>query len=397
MNAVPAAALPATEKLSTNAAFFLLASITVTILAGSSAPTPLYPLYQAEWGFSALSITVIFGVYAIAVLAALLLFGRLSDHVGRRPVLLVAIVVQVLAMGVFMGAEGLGALLTARVIQGLSAGAAIAAVGAGLLDLDKRRGAVANAVSPPMGTALGGIMAGLTVSLLPAPAVLVYLLFGAIFFAQGVAVLRMKETFRPRAGALASLRPQFSFSRGTRAPLLRAAPAIIASWTVVGFFASLGPALLKSVLGTNSALLSGLVLFVMAGSGGAAVLLLQHQAPRAAMRTGAAGLAIGLLLVAVALSLQWPLLFFAGLIATGAGFGSGFQGAVRSVMAEAHADERAGVLSVIFVIAYLAMGLPVMGAGYLLVHGNSLISVAHEFGVGIVLLAMLPLALRSRG
>ena len=87
---------PRAGRLSATAAFYLLASITVSFLAGSSAPTPLYPLYQSEWGFSSITVTMVFGIYAIAVLSALLIAGRLSDHVGRRPVLLVAIAAQIL-------------------------------------------------------------------------------------------------------------------------------------------------------------------------------------------------------------------------------------------------------------------------------------------------------------
>ncbi len=119
-------------RLSPTAAFYLQASITVAFLAGSSAPSPLYPVYQAAWGFSSLAITVIFGVYAFAVLVALLVAGRISDHVGRRPVLLAATLVQAITMIVFATAGGLTSLLVARVIQGLPAGAAVAAVGAGL-------------------------------------------------------------------------------------------------------------------------------------------------------------------------------------------------------------------------------------------------------------------------
>src|SRR3979490_1188684 len=91
----------ATEKkgyLSRNAAFYLLASITVSFLARSSAPKPLYSIYQAQWGFSPITVTVIFGIYAISVLAALLFVGRLSDHLGRRPVLIAATAAQTAAM-----------------------------------------------------------------------------------------------------------------------------------------------------------------------------------------------------------------------------------------------------------------------------------------------------------
>jgi MFS family permease len=127
-------------QLPTTVAFTLLVSIVVSFLAGSSAPTPLYGVYQSAWGFSPLTITVVFGIYAVAVLVALLTAGTLSDHVGRRPVLVVALLLQGAAMVIFATAGGVPALLVARVVQGLSTGAAVGAVGAGLLDLDKTKG-----------------------------------------------------------------------------------------------------------------------------------------------------------------------------------------------------------------------------------------------------------------
>ena len=106
-------------SLSRTASLYLLASITVSYLASSSAPTPLYPIYQAEWGFSSLAISFVFGIYAVAVLGALLIAGRLSDYVGRRPVLIVATAVQAATMFLFAFADGLPTLIAARVIQGL--------------------------------------------------------------------------------------------------------------------------------------------------------------------------------------------------------------------------------------------------------------------------------------
>lgn len=368
-------------------AFVVLASVTVSFLASASAPTPLYPTYQAEWGFSPLAVTIIFGVYAIAVLAALLFFGRLSDHLGRKPVLLAATLVQVLTMGLFASADGLGMLLLARVVQGFAAGIAIAAVGAGLLDIDKGRGAVANAITTPMGTASGAILSGLFVTWLPAPQQLIFLVLGALMVAQGVGIAFMRETLTPRAGVLASLKPQFAFSDAIRAPLLRAAPAVVATWAAAGVFASLSPAMVRSLTGNASPLLSGLAMFVMAGSGGVAVYLLRHLEPRRSMRFGASSLALGVLLAVPALSLRLIALFYLALSLAGIGFGSGFQGAVRSVVASAKAHERAGVLSVVFVLAYLAMGLPAIGAGWLLVHGQDLAVTVLEFAALVLTLS----------
>src|SRR5262249_42523013 len=116
-------------RLSRPAAFVLQASIILSFLAGSSAPTPLYAVYQAAWGFSPVTVTFVFGIYALAVLVALLVAGALSDHVGRRPVLFAATVLQAVTMIVFATADGVGALIIARVLQGLATGAAAGAVG----------------------------------------------------------------------------------------------------------------------------------------------------------------------------------------------------------------------------------------------------------------------------
>src|SRR4051812_27417783 len=103
---LPAGAAARSARLSKRTAFVLLASLAVSFLAGSSAPTPLYALYQARWGFSPIVTTLVFGIYALAVLVALLTVGRLSDHVGRRPVLIVATLLQAITMLAFASASG---------------------------------------------------------------------------------------------------------------------------------------------------------------------------------------------------------------------------------------------------------------------------------------------------
>src|SRR5262245_56270655 len=159
---VTAPADPA-RRISGRPALFLLASLVVSLLAASAAPTPLYATYAQEWGLTPVTTTVIFGVYAVAVLASLLTLGRLSDYVGRRPVLLAALAVQVASLVVFTTAGGVGELFAARVIQGLATGAALGAIGAGMLDVDRERGALANALSPGLGTGAGALASALFV------------------------------------------------------------------------------------------------------------------------------------------------------------------------------------------------------------------------------------------
>ena len=230
-----------------------LASITVTFLAASAAPTPLYATYQKAWGFSALTTTVIFGIYAVALLGALLTVGRLSDHIGRRPVLLAGIAGQILALVVFANAYSVTALLAARivqglaagttigaigagmleiaddhdiahVVQGLAAGTAIGAIGAGMLDIDQARGAVANATASGLGTASGALLSAVAVQWLPAPTRLVYVVLAVLLLAQAFGVLLLPETSPRAPGAWRSLVPQIALPSQTRRPMLAEPP-----------------------------------------------------------------------------------------------------------------------------------------------------------------------------
>lgn len=377
--------------LSGDAAFYLQASITVAFLAGSSAPSPLYPFYQSQWGLSPIAVTVVFGIYALAVLTALLIAGRLSDHIGRRPVLLAATAVQAATMIAFAMADSLTSLLVARVIQGLSVGAAVAAVGAGLLDINKSRGTVANSITPPIGTAVGGITAGLMVQYLPAPTHLVYLALAVIFVLQGIGVLFMEETLAPRSGALASLRPQIRVPANVRGALIMAVPALVATWALAGFYGALAPSLVRSVFGFTSSLPGGLTLFVLAGSAAVGVLMLRNHSARTMATVGALSLFSGLAITLAALTHESVPVFFLGSAVAGIGFGAGFQGAVRSVVPLAEPAERAGVLSVVFLVSYVAMGLPAVVAGSLVVAQGNILLTTQEFAGVVMMLAAVTL------
>ncbi|SOD71302.1 predicted MFS family arabinose efflux permease [Jatrophihabitans sp. GAS493] len=378
-------------RLPRRIAFYLQASIVVTFLAGSSAPTPLYALYQGEWHFSPITTTVIFGIYALAVLAALLTVGSLSDHVGRRPVLLAAIAVQAVTMLIFASAQGVPELLLARVIQGLSTGAAVGAVGAGMLDLNKAKGTIANSVAAPIGTALGAIGSGLLVQYLPAPLHLVYLVLFATFVLQGVGVYLMAESSSPRPGALASLRVQLALPPAVRRPFALAAPALVAAWSLAGLYGALGPTLVRMLIGHNSFVLGGAALFVLAAMGALTVLLLRNAPPHQVMLLGTVALLVGVGVTLLAINESSTVAFFVGTAIAGVGFGGGFQGAIRSVIPLAKPHERAGVLSLVYVVSYLAMGVPAVLAGVLVVHGGGVLDTAREYAAAVMLLAALAL------
>jgi MFS family permease len=373
--------------LSGRPVLYLLASLIVTLLAASAAPTPLYAIYQARWGFTPITTTIVFGVYAVAVLASLLTLGKLSDHVGRRPVLLAAITVQAAALLVFTVASGVPELLIARIVQGLATGAALGAIGAGLLDVDRERGTFANSIAPGMGTGSGVLLSALAVRYLPAPTHLIYLALVGVFVLQAAGIVLMRETVNRTPGALASLRPEIRLPRTLRGPVLVATPVLFAVWAQGGLYAALGPALVYSLTGSQDIVLGGLSLFVLTLTAVISIVVLRTAAARTVMLTGILTLIIGAAVTMLALAMTSTPLFFLGTAISGVGFGSGFQGGIRTVLPLAAAHERAGVLSLVYIVSYLGLGLPAVVAGFVIVHGAGLTDTAIYYGGAVILLA----------
>ena len=379
------------HRLSGRPAVFVLASLIVALLASSAAPTPLYAIYQAQWHFTPITTTVVFGVYALAVLAALLTVGKLSDHVGRRPVLLTAIAVHAGSLVIFATATGVPALLSARVVQGLSTGAALGAIGAAMLDMDRELGTFANAVAPGMGSASGAILSALAIRFLPDPTHLIYLALIGVLALQAIAITAMRETVSRVPGALASLRPEITLPRAVRAPVLTAVPVLFAVWALAGLYGALGPALVHALTGSGNVVLGSLSLFVLAASAVVATIVLRRAAARVVMLVGILALITGVAVTVVAVSLGSAAVFFAGSVIAGAGFGSGFQGGIRLVVPLAAAHERAGLVSLLYVVSYLGLGVPAVLAGFGVVHGGGLIDTARYYGAAVIALAVLAL------
>jgi predicted MFS family arabinose efflux permease len=384
-------------RLSGRPAVVVLASVIVALLASSAAPTPLYAIYQAQWHFTPITTTVVFGVYAIAVLAGLLTLGKLSDHVGRRPVLLTALAVHAGSLVIFATATGVPALLSARVVQGLSTGAALGAIGAAMLDMDRELGTFANAVAPGMGSASGAILSALAVRFLPDPTHLIYLALIGVLALQATAIAAMRETVSRAPGALASLRPEITLPRALRAPVLTAVPVLFAVWALAGLYGALGPALVHALTGSGEVVLGALSLFVLAASAVVAIIVLRRAPARTVMLSGIVALITGVTVTVMAVGLGSAAVFFAGSAIAGAGFGCGFQGGIRMVVPLAAAHERAGLISLLYVVSYLGLGVPAVLAGFGAVH-DGLINTARYYGAAVIALAALALfgLLRNR-
>jgi hypothetical protein len=291
-----------------------------------------------------------------------------------------------LAMVVFADAHSVAALLAARIVQGLATGAAIGAVGAGMLDIDQERGAVANATAPGLGTASGALVTSFAVQWLPAPTHLVYLVLTGVFVAQAVGVVLLPETSPRAPGAWRSLVPQVALPVQTRRPLFAAAPVLFAVWALAGFYGSLGPSLIDHLVGSASVTDAGLGLGILAGVAAVTTYLLRAVPAPNVMLTGTSTLIAGVATVLVSLWADSALGFFAGTALAGVGFGAGFQGGIRLVAPLAHPDQRAGVLSVLYTVSYLGLGIPAVVAGLAVVRGGGLVATAYEYGVAVIVL-----------
>ena len=387
---------PVPRRMSRTAALWLNASIFVTYLAASTAPSPLYSLYREAWGFSALTLTLVFSTYAFTLLAALLFTGALSDHLGRRQVVLVALGLEIASILVFRHADSVAWLFVARAVQGVATGIATSALSAGMLDIDRERGSLLNSVSPLFGMGFGALVAGGLAQFAPEPTRLVFDLLLAILALQAVAAYFLPETVTKRPGALASMKPQLAVPKRAWPTLWKVLPVNTAQWALGGFYASLGPSLARIVTGVHSPLLGGGAVAALVLSGAIAILALRTRPARAVLAGGTAALVIGLSVTLAGVQLHSTAAFFAGTVIAGLGFGAAFNGTLRTLVPLAEAHERAGLMSTFFALSYLAFSLPAIAAGVFAGHFG-LQSASIGYGLLLVVLACVALAMMARG
>ncbi|PYC01835.1 MFS transporter [Pseudomonas koreensis] len=374
---------------------WFLAITLLSFLAASTAPTPLYHLYQDQLHFSAAMLTLIFAVYAFSLLAALLTVGSLSDHLGRKPVIFTAMLLNALAMLLFIYADSVAWLIGARVLQGFATGMATAVLSATLLDTDRQQGPLINSVAPLLGMALGGLGCGLLAEFAPAPLQLTYWLLLALFVLQGVYVWRLPESVSRQGGALASLRPTLHVPVQARSTLWRVLPLNTATWALGGFYASLAPSLVRTATGSTSNLIGGATVAALTVTGALMIFMMRNRPAAQALRLGASLLPVGLVLILLGVHGASLSLFFFGTLVAGCGFGSGFLGAVRSLVPLALPHERAGLMSAYYVLSYLAFCLPALLAGHL-ARSFGLLATTDGYGVVLIVLALAALLLSLR-
>jgi MFS family permease len=352
--------------------FWVAAAALLVNMAFSAVPTPLYVLYQRRDHFSTITVTLVYAVYAVGVIGSLFLGGHVSDWLGRKRIFVPALLINVLAAGIFVTAPSLPGLLVARVISGISVGLTTATATAYLSELNTRttaggrgrqRGHLVATAANLGGIGVGPLVAGLLAQYAPQPLRLSYYVFGAALVLLAMLIAISPETAAPPE-PLPAWRPQrVAVPPEARGMFLAATAAGVGAFAVYGVFNSLAPSFLATTMHESSHAIAGAVAFAAFASGALAQLAARRLGVPETLRLGTTVLIPGLALLAVGMWLPGLAVFLIGGIATGAGAGLVFRGALASATSTAPPQARAEVLAGFFLGAYLGLSLPVVGLG----------------------------------
>jgi hypothetical protein len=380
----------ATRALSPAAMTLFSFAGAMLIAASSSAVTPLYRLYQASMHLTPFWITIVFASYVASLLTALLTVGGLSDHIGRRPVILAALLLNAAAMLLFAEARDVGQLILARAVQGLCVGVGTTALGAAILDTNRSRGPLLNSVTAFLGMTAGALGSAALITFAPDPLHRVYDVLLGLTALLIVLLWVVPESTTRKAGALASLRPHVSVPPQSRAILVRLTPANIAAWALGGLYLSLMPTIVATAMGVASPWVGGIVVSALMLTAATSVATFRDWPARRLILMGTSTLSLGVAVSMFGIQQQLVAALLAGTVIAGAGFGSTFSGTLRALLPTAGAHERAGLLSAYYLQSYLAFALPAVAAG-LSVPGIGLSTAAYVYGAVIITLAIISL------
>ena len=355
-----------TESNRSGALFFGGAFAFVVTMMGTTLPTPLYPIYQSELGFSQLIITVIFAAYAVGVIGALIVTGSWSDQLGRRPMLALGLVFSAASAAAFLWGGGLTALLIGRVLSGISAGIFTGTATVAVVELAPAAWAgsatlIATAANMG-GLGFGPLFAGVLSQYLPAPLHLCFIVDLVLIALAAIAIARVPET--ARRPAQPRLRIQsLQVPAQVRGVFIPAAIAGFAGFAVLGLFTAIAPAFMGKILHYDNHALTGLVVFVLfvastLGQVGQARLPEAWRLP-----LGCIALIAGITLVALAITLSSLSVLVVGAIVAGIGQGVAFRAGMGAVTAASPPERRGEVASTFFVVLYVAISIPVVGIG----------------------------------
>ncbi len=339
-----------------------------TLFAASTLVTPLYVIYEQQLHFSRITLTLIYAAYVIGNLAALLAFGQLSDHVGRRQTALPAIAVAIVSALVFLFADNIASLYIGRILSGLAVGIGAGTATAWLTELiaakDKGRATAIATTTNFLGLAIGALVSGLLAQYAPWPLRLPFIAYLAVLLSIAVLVWRTPETVASRARLHdLPLRPNVSVPRAIRAQFVAPAVTGFGAMALVGFYAALEPSILAENLHQRSHAIAGAMFAELALVVSAVIVLTQRVTSRAAMLSALALMVPSVILLVGAQLLEAMTVMIAATALCGVAAALGYRGSLQVVNEIAPDNKRAAVVSSYFVCAFCGNALPVIGVG----------------------------------
>lgn len=387
-------------SLPRTAGFVAASTAFASLYLAAGAPTPLLVLLQREWRFPGWVLTVAFAAYALGLLAALLVTGSLSDFVGRKPVLIASLVVELAAMVMFVVAPTIVWVIAARTIQGAATGAATSAFTAAIIELAplryKKLGSLIGSAAPAGGLGVGALLTGVAIDYSGSPQRAVFLTLSAIMALSVVGIVLSRETAERRPGAVRSMVPRVAVPVRARGEFAAAAPGQLAAWMLAGLFMGLVPTIIRDILHLDSGLLNGVTVFLEPGTAAIVGLVLGRLAVRRTLLLGSAAVVVGTaIVVAGVVAPLLPLLWVGGVVG-GIGFGASFSGTLRVLGPLAEPQQRAGLFAAVFLVAYLAFGVPAVIAG-VLIEPLGLLHTIVGYSAAIILASAVGLFVQVRG
>jgi MFS family permease len=336
---------------------------------GSTLVTPLYVLYAEEFGFSELTLTLIFAAYSLGNIASLFILGRLSDQIGRRRTALPAIGAAMLATLIFFFAAGTSWLFVARFLSGLAIGMASGAATAWVVDLTRnhkaQRGAAISTGAIFAGLAAAALVSGMLAQYAPAPLKLPFVLYLAVLATLAFFVARTKETVKDRAESVdeLSLGPRIGVPRKIRASFVSPAVTAFATFAVCGFYAALAPSLLRRDMDVSNLAVSGAVVCELFLAAAITAVATSSLKSRTAMLIGAAMMMVAVALLVTAQFLQSLAVLVIGAAVTGVAAALAYRGSLQVINEIAPKEQRAEVISAFMIVCFMGNAVPVIGVG----------------------------------
>jgi MFS family permease len=346
--------------------WFTIALVTLLFLA-SSAPSPMYIVYQARWHFSSTVLTGLFSIYSLTVMLALVLLGHISDGVGRRRVLICGLLITSLGLVLFASARNVGWIFAARAVQGLGVGISSTTLAALALEVQPGRSlpsaAMATTIAGGVGMAIGSLLAGVFLQYVFNPTVSLYVLLLGLFFGGLVACRCLPQTVSYPRGSRTFWPPRIAVPRTAYRPFALYSAGSMVTWAVGGVYLALGPSIAAVLLHSGNHVIGGLVVFELGAGGTLGALVSSRRSSRSLITVGALLIVLGMgVVVASVLHPSVPL-FFAGSAVLALGWGQTNIGSFRALVALARPGRRAEMLAAIYLVLYLAFSIPVLLVG----------------------------------